>query len=273
MKSAHSNSSLAVAAAGLFGFVVLISGVWHPKLPAGGLTQVGRTASVTFEDGTVMDLTESATDQDTLKKRRMRGWNGHDYKQTFIMADGEEVDMADYQPVFEASGDDLSTGDHLMLAANTTDAPEGALVDGKRHSAILADLQTDGKAREVASEVDGKDSLSADLIDGKDRVYTDPKDAKDITQQPVFALTADQSLLNDERLDMILMGGGMGGGSDFGSPRIAFGLGDPGTGNGVSVSTPPIGIAVPEPSALLWIGVVGALGLAFKAWRRRTVAA
>lgn len=272
MKSVRSNSSLAVAAAGLFGFAVLISGVWHPKISAGGLTQVGRTASVTFEDGTVIDLTESANDQDILKKRRMRGWNGHEYKRLFVMADGEEIDLGDAQPAFAANSEELSTGDRLLLAANTTDLPEDAL-HGANRRAVLADLQSDDKARNLAGKIDGKDGVATDLIDGKDRAYIDFKDAKDAAEQPVFALTADPSTVDDERLDMILMGGGNGGGSDWASMRVATGMGTSGSGGNISVGTPPIGVAVPEPSVLLWIGVASVAGLGLKAWRRRTVAA
>ena len=247
----------------------------------GGLTQIGRTASVTFEDGTVMTLTESANDLDILKKRRMHGWNAHEYKNPFILADGEEIDMADFQPAALESGEELSAGDRLLLATNTTDMPEESLLGSSRRKAVLAALQADGKAQDVASEVDGKDRVVTDLIDGKDRVYLDPKDgkdAKDVFQQPVFALTADQSMMADERLDMILMGNGFGGGSDWGSMRTPLGGVGATTGPGSSISvgtpgTPPIGAAIPEPSALWWMGIAGATGLAYKAWRRRLVAA
>ncbi len=262
MKSAHSNVSLAVVAGGLLGFVVLASGVWLPRFPAGGLKQVGRTASVTFEDGSVLELTESANDLDILKKRRMRGWNGHEFQQIFITADGGEIEITNNRPAFAADGNDLSTGAHLMMAANTVDADENPALDSKKRQAVLANLQLDGKDKVIAGAVDGKDSVYNDLIDGKDQVFTDGKDAKDATQQPVFALTADQSFIAEERLDMILLGGGGYFGS-LGGPTGNFGA-----ATGGNISAPPIGSAVPEPSTLALAGLAGALGLAFKARRR-----
>ena len=266
--STPSQFSFAIVAGGLLGFVVLGSGVWYPKAPAGGRTQVGRTTTVAFEDGSVTSLTESENDLDILKKRRMKGYRGHEYQQIFIMADGEEIEVTNDHPKFVADGEGLSTGDHLLLAANTVDASEEEIAAVKKGSAVVADLQINGKDRHLADEIDGKDRVITDLIDGKDQVYTDPKDAKDVTEQPVFALTADQSPYLDDRLDMLLIGNSGGSlGDDLGSLRTVSG--DPGTG---SISAPPIGGAVPEPAALPLIVVAGALGLTFKAWRRRVAA-
>lgn len=145
MKSDQSNSSLAILAGGLLGFVVLASGVWHKKFPSGGLTQVGRTATVTFEDGSVMSLTESETDLDILKKRRMRGWNGHEYQQIFITADNEEIDVPLNPARALNDGEELSTGDRLMLVANSVDDSQNSMLGDKRRNAVLANLQIDGK--------------------------------------------------------------------------------------------------------------------------------
>ncbi len=262
MKSTTSHLSLAIAAGGFLAFVVLASGVWLPRFPAGGLTQVGRTESVTFEDGSVLNLTESDYVQDTLKKRRMRGWNGHEFQQTFVMADGEEIELTSNRPQPATNDNELNTGNYLMVAATTVNSNEHPILDGKNKQAVMANLQIDGKDKVITNDVDSKDRVYTDVIDGKDRVYTDGKDA---VQQPVFALTADQSFLGNEGLDTFLLGDSGGGGFDLGNLRSP--TGDP-VGTGGNITAPPIGGAVPEPSALALVGVAGALGLVFKARRR-----
>ena len=95
MPVSRAHPSLAVAAMGLFGFAFLTSGSWHLKFPVGGLTQVGRSASITFQDGTELSLDESEVDQTILKRRRMAGWHGHEYRQVFVLSDGREMDVRD----------------------------------------------------------------------------------------------------------------------------------------------------------------------------------
>ena len=265
MKHGHPNFSLAVAAGGLLGFVVLISGVWHPKFPAGGLTQVGRHARLTFADGSVMDLSEPDTDLDILRRRRMGGWAGQEYRQVFITADGEEINVLNNR-LGANDTDELDSGNQLILAAYTPDAKADTTLNG-RDGVQVASLQTDGKTSQISGEIDGKDSVVTDVIDGKDRVFTE-RDAKDA---PVFALTPTEESLEAERLDMILMGDPD---TDWGSLRtvsgtglIGFGTGGNSTG-GTTISTPPIGIAVPEPSTLPLVGLAGVLVLAGIAWKR-----
>ena len=269
MTSVRSNFSLAVAATGLFAFVFLASGVWHKKIPAGGLTQVGRHASVTFEDGSVMDLDEPETDLAILQRRRMANSQGKGYRQIFITSDGREINVLNNRPAVSEDSEDLNSGDHLILAANTLDAQDVPPPLDSRDAAAVDALQLDGKDHANADEVDPKDRVTNAVIDGKDVVTTDYKDAKDA---PVFALTpSDESLLG-ERLDMLLMGdGGIWGdirtAADTGI--IGSGTGATSPGGGGAISIPPIGSAVPEPSALPMISAAGALGLAFAAWHRR----
>lgn len=260
---------MAIAAGGLLGFVVVASGVWHSKIPASGLTQVDRHASITLADGSVVELSEPETDLDILRRRRMRGWQGKEYRQVFIMADGREMNVLDNRPGVTDEGEDLSAGDHLILAAYTPEAKDDSSLAGRQDNTEAASLQIDGKVRPAADAADEKDRVFTDVIDGKDSVADDPKDAKDA---PVFALTATEASLEDQRIDMLLMGDLS---SDWGDLRTvssegistAGSGGSGGVGNGgTGVSTPPIGAAVPEPSTLSLVGFLSAfaLGIAYR---------
>ena len=273
MTSQRFHSSLAVSAGGFFAFAILISGLWHPKMPLGGRTQVGREESVTFEDGSVMSLSESATDSDILKKRRMRGWGGHEFRQTYVLSDGREIEVTGNRPGGSEDGEDLDSGDRLILASNNpSETSENSALDEARNRA--GKLQIDGTYRVASPGSDKGGWIYVNVIntaDAKDQVFFDAKDpldapAKDSTAENSFA---EQSLYwfmrggpNELGIGSLLsnglMGSGMGGSSS-------------GNGNGGTVSAPPIGIvtAVPEPSTLALAGVAGALGLACLFRQRR----
>lgn len=276
MSTSRPKLPFAVIGAGFLGFAVLVSGVWHPKMPAGGLTQVGRTTSISFEDGSVMELGETDTDQMILKRRRRAGWHGREYRQTFVMADGEEIEVSNHWLGQGDGSTDLASGDRLILAAYNREAkPEDSMQDNVG-SVEIASLQIEGKDPGVADEADAKDRVVTDLIDGKDRVLA-TRDAKDAKDAPVFALTATKYSL-DSGLDdpLSLIDGGIFSNLRTASSTgiISGGTGGPSQGGGSgSISTPPIGGAVPEPSALALVGVAGVAGLAFAVSRRRRQAA
>ncbi len=249
-----------MAAGGVFAYVILVSGIWHPKTPVGGLTQVGRHASVAYEDGSVLDLTESETDLDILRRRRLAGWNPREFRQTFIMADGREIEVLDNRPGF--NDEDFSSGSHLMLAANSQlkDEDVPPPLDSS-DAVILAALQVDSKDQTVKAEIDGKDRVvTQDMVDAKDRIYLDPKDAKDA---PVFALSTQAGRV-DQGLSL------MGPGGIWGNLRTTTPLFNTPTGG--PITDPPIGGAVPEPSTWALLGLAGLVAGAVGACRHRQAA-
>ena len=271
----HTHSpSLAIAAGGLIAFAVLASGLWHPKYDRGGITEVGRTASVSFEDGSVLTLSEPESDLDILRRRRMAGWGGHNYDQIFIMADGTEMEVVNNRPA--AGDDDLDSGNDLMLTGYHKSRGKARAPLDAKDGVVVADLHVDNKDRVPEQVTDGKDKVVTDVIDNKDAVYVDGKDGKEVLEQPVFALTTTSGSGDNTDIIGALMGDP---GSMWGNIRTAAntgllsgGLGGGSTGGGGSVTTPPIGTAVPEPSTWALVGVGGAVALAAGIRRKRRTA-
>lgn len=263
-------SSLAAVAGGFFAFAILTSGFWYPKAPAGGLTQVGREASVTFEDGSVMSLSESANDLDILKKRRMHGWKGHEFRQTYILADGREIEVTNNRPGVPEESEDLDSGDHMILTANDAPgAPVKSALDGAKDR--LGKLQIDGTYRVAGPGGDQDGWIYINTIavaDAKDQVFTDPKD-----RQPATSDVSAEKTLAEQSLEWFMRGGPnyLGMGSLMGNNgTMSGGVNNNASGNGGGVvSLPPIGAAIPEPSTLALAGVAGALGLALRFRPRR----
>ncbi len=272
-KPRHSHSSsMAVASAGLFAFAVLVSGLWHPKFSHGGVTQVGREASITFDDGSVLTLTEPESDLDILRRRRMAGWGGHEYRQIFIKSDGTEMEVGNDQSR-DSDDADLDTGDHLMLASYRKRAAQATAPLDAKDGVIVANLQVDPKDKVATADTDPKDRVVTDVIDSKDVTFVDNKD---VVEQPVFALSTTSNPYGDEGVIGALIGYP---GSMWGDIRTASstgllngGTGGSTTGGGGSGGTTPIGVAVPEPSTWALVWVMGAVGLAVGIRRSRRLA-
>ena len=261
---------MVVASAGLFAFAVLVSGLWHPKFSHGGVTQTGRDASITFDDGTVLTLTEPESDLDILRRRRMAGWGGHEYRQIFINADGTEMEVVNNQSHDLADSDDLDSGDHLILASYRRRSARATAPLDAKDGVVVANLQVDPKDKVVTNDTDPKDRVVTDVIDSKDVTFVD---SKDVLEQPVFALTTTDNPYADQGVIGILMGDP---GSMWGDIRTASstgllngGTGGSATGGNGPGGTTPIGVSVPEPSTWTLVGLMGAIALAAGVKRSR----
>ena len=236
---------------------------------------MGRHASVAFEDGSVMELSESETDKAVWKRRRFAGGVGHDFRQVFIMADGREIEILNNRPGFTEDNDGLDTGDHLILTANTLDTAEKPPLDSHRTVEEALKLRIDGSYRVAAGNGDASDRVYIDVIDGKDQVLTADYKAT-VGRTPAFVLSTEQSM-EAERFNLLSGGNGYLGDSGSimtGGMSINSSVSNPASGSGAVVALPPIGVtAVPEPSTLALFGVAGVMALAIRVRRGRRMAA
>ncbi len=222
-----------------------------------------------------MSLSESDNDLDILKKRRMRGWGGHEYRQTYILSDGREIEVTNNRPSGSEDGEDLDSADRMILAANNAsqESEKSALDESKDRA---GKLQIDGTYRLASLGADKGGWIYVNVIDAKDEVFTDSKDRvyedpKDHVQVQTTDVPAENSFA-DQSLYWFMQGGPnyMGLGSEMGNQAMVGGMaGNLASGTGGTVSSPPIGTAIPEPSTLALAGVAGALGLAFRFRQRR----
>ena len=266
----RSNHLLGAAAGGIFAYVILASGVLFPRHHGGGITQIGRHISVAYDDGSVLEMSESETDLAVWKRRRFAGNVGHDFQQIFIMADGREMEVPWNLSKPGGDSEELSTGDVLLQTADAVDVKDEVPLNQRRKSGEVLNLRLDGSYQLAYSLADADNPSYIDMvgmIDGKDRVIApDPKDGP--AQAPVTARSTEpdpQSLFASDSSYL----GGMG--SLGGANALVSGPGSLAQGGTPGVSAPPIGAAVPEPSTVALVGLAGVVGWALAAHRRHGI--